>query len=261
MKLTAALITFNEEKKIGDALRSVAWADEIVVVDSGSTDRTAEIAEAAGARVLHRKWTGFSDQKQFATDSAANDWVLSIDADERVSEPLRDEIKELLNAASRESTGYTIPRLSFYMGKPIRHSGWYPDRQLRLFDRRKGKWNGRVIHESFELTDGMPGNLKSDLHHYSVDDAGHHHRMIGDRYAPLSARQMFNEGRKTSAIGIAISGPTAFLRHFILRAGFLDGLPGYAIAKFAAHHAFLKHLMLYEMEHKAVDAPPSSDNL
>src|SRR5690606_27797859 len=154
MKLTAALITFNEEKKIGDALRSVAWADEIVVVDSGSTDRTAEIAEAAGARVLHRKWTGFSDQKQFATDSAANDWVLSIDADERVSEPLRDEIKELLNAASRESTGYTIPRLSFYMGKPIRHSGWYPDRQLRLFDRRKGKWNGRVIHESFELTDG-----------------------------------------------------------------------------------------------------------
>src|SRR5690606_22295841 len=156
-----------------------------------------------GARVLHRKWTGFPDQKQLATDSAANDWVLSIDADERVSEPLRDEIKELLNAASPESTGHTIPRLALDMGKPTRHSGCYAEPQLRLCDRRKGKWNGRVIHESFELTDGMPGNLKSGLHHYSVDDAGHHHRMIGDRYAPLSARQMFNEGRKTSAIGIA----------------------------------------------------------
>lgn len=260
MKLTAALITLNEEKKIGDALRSVAWADEIVVVDSGSTDRTAEIAEAAGARVLHREWTGFSDQKQFAADSASNDWVLSIDADERISEPLRDEIRGLLSTGP-ERGGYSIPRLSFYMGKPIRHSGWYPDRQLRLFDRRRGRWNGRVIHESFELNGGAPGELKNDLFHYSVDDAGHHHRMIGERYAPLSARQMFNEGRRTSAIGIATAGPAAFLRHYVFRGGFLDGLPGYSIAKFAAHHAFLKHLMLYEMERNVVDSTPSSDNL
>ena len=260
MKVTAALITFNEERKIGDALRSVAWADEIVVVDSGSTDRTAEIADAAGAKVLQRDWTGFSDQKQFAADSASNDWVLSIDADERVGDPLRDEIKALLDAGP-DRDGYTIPRLSFYMDRPIRHSGWYPDRQLRLFDRRKGRWNGRVIHESFELSDSISGELENDLYHYSVDDAGHHHRMIGERYAPLAAQQMFEEGRKTSAINIVAAGPAAFLRHFLFRGGFLDGLPGYAIARFAAHHAFLKHLMLYEMYRKAADDRPTSDNL
>jgi glycosyltransferase involved in cell wall biosynthesis len=247
MKITAAIITFNEEAKIEDALRSVEWADEVLVVDSGSTDRTRELVQQKGVRLLDREWTGFSDQKQFAADSASNDWILSLDADERVSKELKDEIVRL-TASGGEKAGYTMPRLSYYMGRPIRHGGWYPDRQLRLFDRRHARWNGRVIHESVELIEGTAGELDHDILHYSVDNAAHHHRMIGERYAPLAARQMYDDGRRTSALRIAFAGPAAFAAHYIFRAGFLDGLPGYAIARFSAHHAYLKHLMLWELQ-------------
>ena len=259
MKITAAIIALNEEHKIGDALRSVEWADEVVVVDSGSTDRTLEIVNGTGARSLHRGWTGFSDQKQFAADSASNDWILSLHADERVSVALKSEIMALMELGPTHS-GYTVPRLSYYMGRPIRHSGWYPDRQLRLFDRRKARWNGRLIHESVEMVEGTMGSLRHDLLHYSVDGAAHHHKMIGERYAPLAAQQMFAEGKRASALGIALAGPGAFVRHYLLRAGFLDGLAGYSIAKFAAHHAFLKNLLLMELQSASRTAPPD-DNL
>jgi len=260
MKVTAAIITFNEEDKIGDALRSVRWADEVLVVDSGSTDRTVEIVTDHGARIINRDWSGFSDQKQFAADNASNDWIFSIDADERASEELSSEIGRLF-AGGPEHSGYMIPRLSFYMGRPIRHSGWYPDRQLRLFDRRKSHWTSRVIHESVDVIEGGVGNLESDILHYSVDNASHHHRMIGDRYAPLAAQHMLAEGKTATSISIALAGPIAFVRHYLLGAGFLDGLPGYAIAKFAAHHAFLKHLLLKELQSAHDDTRPADDNL
>jgi glycosyltransferase involved in cell wall biosynthesis len=167
VKISAVIITLNEEKNIGEAIRSVDWADEIIVVDSESTDATREIAASLGADVIVNRWPGFSIQKQFAIDQAANDWVLSLDADERVSDELKSEILALKNGKAG-SDGYKIPRLSYYMDRPIRHSGWYPDLQLRLFDRTKGRWNGAVIHESVQmLPEAKVSNLHADLIHHN----------------------------------------------------------------------------------------------
>ena len=250
MKISAVIIAFNEEKNIAEAIKSAAWADEILVVDSESTDQTREIAASLGAKVLVRKWKGFSKQKQFAADSAANDWIFSLDADERISDELKAELLSLKAKFEPElADGYKIPRLSIYMNRPIKHSGWYPDWQLRFFDRRKGKWKEVLVHESVQMREGAKvAKLKNDILHYSVENASHHHEMIGTRYAPLAARQMFENGRRTSKLKIYTAGLTAFLQAYVLKGGFLDGLAGFTISKFAAHHAFLKHLMLWEMQ-------------
>lgn len=250
MKITAAIITFNEADNIGDACESVSWADEVLVVDSESTDTTREIAKACGARVIKRAWPGFSAQKQFAVDEATHDWVFSLDADERVSTPLRASIEDLLfDRSVRLADGYRVARRSFYMNRWIRGGGWYPDYQLRLFDRRRGRWQGAYIHESFKMDEGARIEiLKGDLQHFSVHNASEHHRMIGERYAPLAAQQMYEQGRRTSLLKILTAAPAAFTRSFLLKGGFRDGLAGYTIAKFAAHHAFLKHIMLWEKQ-------------
>lgn len=250
MEISAVIIAGNEEKKIREAIESVLWAEEVLVVDSESTDATREVAGLAGARVIVKPWAGFSAQKQFAVDSAKNDWILSIDADERVTPELRDEIgsiAELPEAAL--VAGYRIPRRSIYMQRLIRHSGWYPDLQLRLFDRRRGRWSDHLVHESWQVGSGeRVQRLQSPLLHYGVDDAAYHHRLIGERYAPLAADQMYKRGERTSAWRVISAGPSAFLRSFLVKAGFLDGLAGYAIARFAGHSAFLKHLLLWEMQ-------------
>ncbi len=257
MKISAVIIAGNEEQKIGDAIISVDWADEVLVVDSESIDRTREIAESLGARVIVRSWPGFSTQKQFGADSAANDWIFSLDADERVSDELKREILEIKERTGEPvDHGYRIPRLSYYMGRQIRHSGWYPDWQLRLFDRRHGKWNGALIHESVQMNDGTKiGRLKCDIIHLSVDSALHHHTMIGARYAPLAARQMFERGKRTSKLRILTAGWLAFISIYLVKAGFLDGMAGFCIARFAAHHAFLKHMSLAELQDKTKTDP------
>jgi len=250
LKISAVIITNNEAGHIRAACESVAWADEIVVVDSHSTDETRDIARACGARVFERDWPGFARQKQFAAEAAAHDWVFSLDADERVSAELRESVEALRKAeASSPADGYRVARRSFYMGRWIRGGGWYPDYQLRLFDRRRGRWEGAHVHESVRMAGGARvKTLGGDLLHYSVRDASHHHRMIGERYAPLAARQMFEAGRRTSPLRLAAAAPSAFVRSLLLKGGFRDGLAGLAIASFAAHHAFLKHLLLWEMQ-------------
>jgi Glycosyltransferases involved in cell wall biogenesis len=248
VKISACIIAFNEEKNIRRAVESVKWADEILVVDSESADRTREIAQELGAKVIVQKWLGFSRQKQFAVDQAENDWIFSLDADEEVSPELRDEILRL-KETSLQADGYRIPRLAIYMNRPIRHGGWYPDWQIRLFNRRKGKWKDVLIHESFQLNDDAKlEKLSGDILHYSVENAAHHNFMIGERYAPLAARQMFENGKRTSVAKIVFSGWFAFVRTYFLKLGILDGFPGFCIAYFAAHHAFLKHLLLWEMQ-------------
>lgn len=253
MKISATIITFNEAVNIGDACKSLRWADEIIVVDSASTDETVKIAEGCGARVITRAWPGFAAQKQFATEQAAHDWVFSLDADERVSDELQASIAKLREAPeSTLADGYRVPRRSFYQGRWIKGGGWYPDWQLRLFRKSRGRWEPRHIHESVKLDAGAQlDKLSGDILHYSVRDAAHHHRMIGERYAPLAAQQMFAEGRHTSALKIATAAPSAFLGSYFLKGGFRDGLAGISIASFAAHHAFLKHLMLWEKQKRS----------
>jgi glycosyltransferase involved in cell wall biosynthesis len=256
MQISATIITFNEESNIKAACESVAWADEIVVVDSNSTDATREVAAASGTRVITNAWPGFGAQKQFAVEQARHDWIFSLDADERVSDALKQAIAELRKKPEGAlADGYEIARRTYYQQRWIRGGGWYPDRQLRLFNRRRGHWKERHIHESVAMNAGSRvERLDGDLLHYTSPDAAHHHRMIGERYAPLAARQMFEEGRRTSMLGVASAGPAAFIRSLILKGGLRDGFAGFTIASFAAHHAFLKHLMLWEKQQN-----PSAD--
>src|SRR5689334_24580442 len=181
MKISAVIIAFNEEENIGPACESVGWADEIVVVDSESTDNTRDIATHCGARVIVNRWPGFAAQKQFAANAATNDWVFSMDADERVSPALREAIAQLKNKdESSLADGYRVARRTFYMDRWIRGGGWYPDYQLRFYRRALGRWQGAYIHESVKMPEGSrTGTLAGDLLHYSVRDAAHHHRMIG----------------------------------------------------------------------------------
>jgi len=248
VQISAVIITHNEEENIEDAIRSLDWADEVLVVDSQSSDRTYDLARMLGARVITNPWPGFSDQKQFGVDNATNDWIFSLDADERVSDQLRAEI-ESIQSTGPAADGYRIPRLSFYVGRPIKHGGWYPDHQLRLFDRRKGRWNGAVIHESVKMPDdARVTELRGDILHYTVKSIDEHNRMIAERYAPLGAQKMYDDGRRTSVLKAVAAGWFAFIRGYFLKLGFLDGYAGFCIAYFAAHHAFMKHMILLELQ-------------
>src|SRR5215210_1757038 len=229
MKITATIITFNEEANIRAACESVSWANEILVIDSESTDRTREIAAECGARVITRRWPGFALQKQFAADEAAHEWIFSLDADERVSEELQHSVEDILYTNEEKlADGYRVARRSFYMGRWIRGGGWYPNYQLRLYRKSKGLWKGAHIHESVKMLEGARiETLQGDILHYSIRDAAHHNRMIGERYAPLAALQMYEASRRTSPLKIATAGTAAFIRSFILKGGFRDGLAGY----------------------------------
>ena len=233
MKITATIITLNEAENIRAACESVNWADEILVIDSESADNTRDLAAEAGARVLINPWPGFSKQKQFAVENATHDWIFSLDADERVSPELRISIEELRDQDDRDvADGYRVARRAFYMNRWIRGGGWYPDYQLRLFNRTRGHWRDRVIHESVVMAEGARvERLSGDLLHYSMRDPEHHRQMIEQRYAPLGAEQMFREGKRTSALQSSIAGPAAFIRSFILKGGFRDGRAGLTIAR------------------------------
>ena len=257
MKITATIITLNEAENIRAACESVVWADEILVVDSESSDNTREIAAECGARVIVNSWPGFSKQKQFAVEAANYDWIFSLDADERVSPDLLAEIEKLHARDDRDlADGYRIPRRAFYLDRWIRGGGWYPDYQLRLFNRKHGSWGERVIHESVAMKDGARvETLAGDLLHYSMRDPQHHRKMIEDRYAPLGAEQMFRDGKRTSKMKCAVAGPAAFVRSFILKSGFRDGSAGLTIAKMAAYHAALKHSILRELQERSFPDP------
>ena len=256
MKITAIVITFDEETNVARALESLAWADEIIVVDSESRDRTVEIARRFTERVIIRSWPGYSAQKNFAAEQATHDWIFSLDADEQVSDELRREVEALKRAGKPAVAGYEMPRLTFYLGRWIRHSGWYPDWKLRLYDRRRARWVGDYVHEGLEV-DGATARLTGDLLHFTVDHASAHHLRI-DRYTTLVAAQARAQGKRASVASIIFSPLLTFLRSYVFKLGFLDGLQGYAIARFAAHYAFLKNLKLWELSkenHQPDDLP------
>jgi len=255
MRIKATIITFNEAENIRDACESVDWADEIVVLDSDSIDATREIARAFGAQVILNSWPGFAAQKQFAVESATHDWIFSLDADERISPELLASILSLRDADESDlAHGYRVSRRAFYMGRWIRGGGWYPDYQLRLFHRSQGRWGPRLIHESVTMNEAARiETLKGDLLHHTVRDASHHRRAIEERYAPLGARQMYLEGKRSSPVRRALAGPAAFVRSWVLKGGFRDGVAGLTIAKFAAYHASLKHSILLKLQSRNQD--------
>lgn len=245
VKLTVTVITRNEASNIAGALESVSWADEIIVVDSHSTDDTAAIARQYATRVEVHDWTGYSDQKNYAAELARNDWILSIDADERVTRELGAEISAVLERGPKAS-GYRIPRVSWYLGRWIRTTDWYPDYQLRLYDRRAGRWNGRRVHESVDLR-GMVGRMHQELQHYPYRDISHHLATI-DRYTTLAAEEWHAAGRRAGALQLFFHPHFAFLRNYVLRGGFRDGTAGLTISILNSYYVFLKYAKLRELQ-------------
>ena len=240
-ELSVILITKNEEKNIRACLESVAWADEIIVVDSGSTDDTVRICKEMGAHVfIHADWPGFGAQKNRALSYASKEWVFSIDADERVSSGLRVELLQAMNEGRVQ--GYYVPRLSQFCGKFIHHCGWYPDHVLRLFKRDAGRFSDSLVHESV-LLQGATGRVKTPLLHYSyltLEDVG---RKV-EQYSSAAAQQMFRSGKHSNWLGAALSGAWAFVRTYVLRLGVLDGVAGWNIACMNARTTFLKYRKL-----------------
>jgi (heptosyl)LPS beta-1,4-glucosyltransferase len=242
--LTVTVITLNESANIAAALESVRWADDIVVVDAHSTDDTVAIARRFTDHVVIRDWPGYVDQKNFAASIAAHDWILSLDADERVTPDLADQIRALMRT-DPECGGYRVARVSHYLGRWIRSTDWYPDFQLRLYDRRHARWTGRLVHESVSA-DGPVGRLGADLQHYPYRDISHHLATI-DRYSSLSARQMFEDGRRAGAAALALHPPAAFLRNYVARGGIRDGAAGLIVSILNSYYVFLKFAKLWEM--------------
>ncbi len=238
LKISATLVTLNEEANLPRALESLRCCDEVLVVDSGSTDRTVEIACKLGARVIETEWRGYAAQKNFAAEQAENDWILSLDADEALSEALEGEIWEIKRDGP-QFDGYTIPRLAQYLGRWILHSGWYPDRKVRLYDRRKARWVGKYVHESVKV-EGRVGHLKSNLLHHTCSSLSQHLKTM-DRYTTLAAEEMVAQGRRAPLWRILLDPPWAFCKTYFLQRGFLDGFEGLVIAYMAAVYVFVKY--------------------
>ena len=240
-RLSVCLITLNEEDNLPRALESLKEiADEIIVVDSGSTDRTAEIAKANGAKFVEHPWTSYAEQKNYAAQCASNDWILSMDADEQLSSPLQTS---LLSWKKRtpEYCAYEMARKTFYLGAWIEHSGWYPDFQRRLYRRDQAEFSG-IVHESLRFA-GKVGRLNGDLLHYTVRSFEEHQANI-ERYTTLAAQQMFAQGKRNWKAPMWFAAPWSWFQNFVLRGGFMDGYRGALIARMAARYVRLKYAKL-----------------
>jgi len=244
-RISATVIAFNEEANIAEALESLRWTDEIVVVDSGSTDATLEICRRYGIAPYRRAWTGYVDQKNYAVEKATNDWILSLDADERVSPALKQEITGLLSAAPRHP-GYRIPRVACFMGRWIRHGDWYPDYQLRLFDRRRGRWHGGRVHESVRLEE-EPGFLNGEIHHFTYRDLSAYLRRL-ENYSTLAAADYRERGKVSTPLRMLLNPIATFVKTYLIKRGFLDGTPGFVVAVMGAVSVFFKYAKLYELQ-------------
>jgi glycosyltransferase involved in cell wall biosynthesis len=244
-KVSVTVITKDEAADLANALESVAWADEIVVVDSQSRDDTVAIARRHTARVTVREWPGYVVQKNYAASLASHDWILSIDADERVPPDLAAEIRQALAEEPRHGA-FRMPRVTWHLGRWIRTTDWYPDEQLRLYDRRRARWAGRYVHESLAVQ-GSIGRLHAELRHYAYRNVADHLETI-DRYTTYAARQLHESGRRTGLLQLAGHPPLAFVRNYLLRGGIRDGVPGFIISAMNAYYVFLKFAKLWELQ-------------
>jgi glycosyltransferase involved in cell wall biosynthesis len=245
--VSVTVITRNERDNIAEALASARWADERIVVDAESTDDTAAIARDAGARVEVRPWPGYGPQKNFAASLARNDWILSIDADERVTPELAASIRATL-ATEPEAAAYRVARIAHYLGRWIRSTDFYPDYQLRLYDRRRAAWNERLVHERLEPR-GRVGLLRGYLQHHPYRDISHHLATI-DKYTTLAAEQLHADGRRTYYADLLLHPPAAFLRNYLLRLGIRDGFPGLVISGLNSYYVYLKFVKLWDLQQR-----------
>jgi glycosyltransferase involved in cell wall biosynthesis len=250
--ISVAIITYNEQRNLADCIRSCEEvADEIVVLDSFSTDRTEEIARSfPKVRFSQHPFDGHVQQKNRALALCRNEWVLSLDADERVTPELRAEIRAL-DPGDRD--GFRVPRLTFLMGKPIRHSGWYPQRKYRLFKRSRARWAGENPHDHL-VVDGRGGALRGDLLHYTVTDVAHHVDTV-NKFSSIAAFNRFHQGRRFSALTAVLKPFAKFLEVYLVKRGFLDGFHGFAVAVAASYFTFLRVTKLYELERGLIERP------
>ena len=245
MTISICIICVNEEKNIRRCLESSTWADEIIVVDSMSQDRTVEMAREYTDKVYQRAWSGYSDQKNFALSKAKSDWILSIDADEEISQSLKDEITREIEKEDAKD-GYRMPRLSFYQGRWIKHSGFYPDRQLRLFRRNRGYWVGKKVHEKVNVQ-GEIGLLKNELFHYPYKGIISGQIRTVNNFTDLLAEDMYAEGKCYNLFPLFLRPPLKFVEVYFLKLGFLDGLAGFIIAVTSAYAMFVRYVKLREL--------------
>lgn len=245
VKLSVIVITHNEEKNIVDCLRSVSWADEIIVVDAKSHDQTVEHAAQFTTKIFITEWKGFAAAKNFALQKVSNEWILWLDADERVTPKLALEIKQLLSEVSNEYVGYEVARRAYFLGKWIKHCGWYPGYVTRLFKCSAVKFKEMRVHEKLEVS-GNVGKLNSDILHFT-DDTLFHYIEKFNRYTTLAAEDLVEVGKRSSFFDIFIRPPYLFFKMFFLRRGFLDGMHGFVLSLLSANYVFVKYAKLREM--------------
>ncbi|MEW6378887.1 MAG: glycosyltransferase family 2 protein [bacterium] len=245
-KISATIICLNEERNIQRCLENLDFVDEIVVVDSGSTDRTLEICRKFTDRVLYNPWPGHVQQKNFALDQAKHEWILSLDADEVVTPRLKESILHALQNDQGKYDGYRVNRHVFYLGRWINHC-WYPEYKIRLFKKSKGRWAGKNPHDTVNL-DGKYRDLDGDLEHYTYRNISHHLRTI-DSFSSIGAQGKFEEGKAPRLSSLILNPLFRFLKLYVVKRGFLDGMPGFIIAVLGSYYCFLKYAKLWEMHH------------
>jgi glycosyltransferase involved in cell wall biosynthesis len=244
-KISATIITFNEEINIERCIRSLhGVVDEIVVIDSGSTDSTLEIAKRLGAKVVLNPFEGHIQQKNFAITQTLYSWIISLDADEALSNKLKTSILEVKK--NLLGTGYEFNRLTNYCGKWIKHCGWYPDKKIRLFKKNKGEWGGNNPHDKYILDSEKAIHLKGDIHHYTVYTVGEFKKQT-IKFSEISAQSLYNLGERSNWFKIIGKTIFKFIRNYFLKFGFLDGIAGFQICRLSAHGTFLKYYTLLKL--------------
>ncbi|HHT9138619.1 MAG TPA: glycosyltransferase family 2 protein [Candidatus Wunengus sp. YC60] len=255
--ISACIITLNEESRIRDCLESVKWANEIIVVDSFSTDKTVDICREYSNRVYQREWPGNIDQKNYTISLAKNDWILSLDADERLSPGLIEEIQDAIRNP-RNVAGFFFPRHSFYLGRWIYHGDWYPDYQLRLFKKGCGQWQGTNPHGRV-IVDGKTKHMKHDIYHYNYKNFSHQLRTM-DNYSNIFADVTVERGKGFSLFQLIFRPFYKFIKVYFIKMGFLDGLPGFILAVSNAFYIFVKYVKLWEKKHHTMPESTTQKN-
>lgn len=245
--ITGIIICKNEEDNIEDAVRSILWCDEVIIADAFSTDKTVEIIERHPVKLYQNEWIGFAAQRKFILSKVTTEWVLSIDADERCTNELESEIKQKISQTDIKENGFLIPRKSYFLNKWIKHGGWYPNFQLRLFKRSEADVSERLVHESYKVN-GLTGKLKNDLLHYTVTSLSEYVSRI-NAYSDLSAIEKMSK-KKIGFFDILILPRIAFLKQFILKGNFLDGTEGLMVSKFHMITKLLNYMKIRELQNK-----------